>query len=94
LSKAPLQPAYSSQFKKDWERCRKSHLPMDDLQTVMERLINRMPLAVKFKDHALSGKSKGFRECHVNPDWLLAYLIAGDVIKFARTGSHAELFVL
>ena len=92
MSKPPLQPAYTSQFKKDWKRCKKSHLPMDDLRALMEKLINRLPLDVRFKDHALSGNNKGFRECHVHPDWLLAYSIAGDMITFARTGSHAELF--
>ncbi len=94
MSKAPLQPAYASQFKKDWKRRKKSHLPMDDLKMVMEKLIHRIPLDAKFKDHALSGNNKDFRECHVQPDWLLAYSVAGDVITFARTGSHAELFGL
>lgn len=94
MSKHPLQPAYASQFKKDWKRCKKSHLPMAELQAVMEKLINRVPLEAKLKDHALGGNNKDFRECHVRPDWLLAYSVAGDVITFARTGSHAELFGL
>ena len=94
MSKRPLQPAYASQFKKDWKRCTKSHLPMAELQAVMEKLISRVPLEAKFKDHQLGGNNKDFRECHVRPDWLLAYSVAGDVITFARTGRHAELFGL
>lgn len=94
MSKAPLQPAYSSQFKKDWKRCKKSHLPMSELQDVMENLINQVPLGPKFKDHALSGNNKDFRECHIRPDWLLVYSIDKGVISFTRTGSHAELFGL
>jgi len=39
-----------------------------------------------------SGNNKDFRECHVRPDWLLAYMIKGNEITFTRTGSRAELF--
>jgi mRNA interferase YafQ len=30
--------------------------------------------------------------CHIAPDWLLIYRIAGDEITFVRTGSHSDLF--
>lgn len=92
MSQAPLQPAFTSQFKKDWKRCQKNHLPIGELRDVMEKLIKRIPLEPKHKDHQLSGNNKDFRECHVRPDWLLAYLIKSGEITFARTGSHAELF--
>lgn len=94
MSQVPLQPAYTSQFKKDWKRCQKAHLPMSELQGVMEKLIRRVPLEARHKDHRLGGNNKDFRECHVRPDWLLAYMISGDDIVFTRTGSHAELFGL
>ena len=92
MNPSPFLPAYTSQFKKDWKRCQKTQLPMDELQDVMERLIKRVPLEPKHKDHQLSGNNKDFRECHVRPDWLLAYMIQGNEITFTRTGSHAELF--
>lgn len=92
MSQAPFQPAYTSQFKKDWKRCQKAHLPIGELRDVMEKLIKRVPLEPKFKDHQLSGNNKDFRECHVRPDWLLAYMIKENQITFTRTGSHAELF--
>jgi mRNA interferase YafQ len=40
----------------------------------------------------LSGARKNFRECHIEPDWLLIYLIVGDEITFVRTGTHSDLF--
>lgn len=67
---------------------------MSELQDVMESFIIQVPLSPKFKDHALSGNNKDFRECHVCPDWLLVYAIDNSVISFTRTGSHAELFGL
>ncbi len=49
-------------------------------------------LTPKFKDHKLIGAWQGRRECHLRPDWLLIYKIAGDRIIFERTGSHSDLF--
>jgi mRNA interferase YafQ len=92
LSRAPLQSAYTSQFKKDWKRCQKAHLPMDELRAVMEKVIKRVPLEPKYKDHQLGGNNKDFRECHIRPDWLLAYMIKDGEITFTRTGGHAEWF--
>lgn len=48
----------------------------------------------KNKDHQLSGSWQGFRECHIEPDWLLIYRIDNsELILFATsTGSHSDLF--
>ena len=92
MSQAPLQAAYTSQFKKDWKRCQKAHQAMGALRDVVEKLIKRVPLEPKHKDHQLGGNNKDFRECHVRPAWLLAYMIKNGEITFTRTGSHAELF--
>ena len=44
-------------------------------------------------DHGLSGKYTGFRECHIQPDWLLMYKQDKDklILTTLRTGSHADL---
>lgn len=51
-------------------------------------------LPAKNKDHQLSGSWQGFRECHIEPDWLLIYrLDNSELILFATsTGSHSDLF--
>ncbi|WP_228896263.1 type II toxin-antitoxin system RelE/ParE family toxin [Pseudoduganella aquatica] len=49
------------------------------------------PLGAEWRDHALRGPWSEYRECHIGGDFLLIYRIAGDVITFARTGTHAEL---
>ena len=48
----------------------------------------------KNKDHQLKGVWKDFRECHVEPDWLLIYRKEDtELILYATaTGSHADLF--
>ena len=49
----------------------------------------------KFRDHPLKGNYKGYRECHILPDWLLVYKIKDDRITLLayRTGTHSDLFV-
>ena len=34
----------------------------------------------------------GFRDCHLEPDWLLIYKSTEDTLILERTGSHSELF--
>lgn len=53
-----------------------------------------MPLDSKYRDHALTGNYKEFRECHIEPDWLLIYRKDTDVLELFlfRTGTHADLF--
>jgi len=40
---------------------------------IIWQLANNEELASKYKDHALIGSYKGFRECHIKPDLLLIY---------------------
>lgn len=48
----------------------------------------------KLKDHALNGDLQGFRELHIQPDWLLLYKVDGDelVLVLVATGSHDDLY--
>lgn len=85
----------SSQFKKDYKKCIKSpNRNIKDLQKIMEILASQQIIDEKYKDHSLKGNYRGYRECHIYPDWLLIYSIEADQeqISFVRTGSHSELF--
>jgi mRNA interferase YafQ len=62
---------------------------MEVARVVMGRLIHCETLDASFGDHPLKGDWAGHRECHLEPDWLLIYGIAGDEITFERTG-HAR----
>ena len=64
------------------------------LEAVILELQQEKPLAEKYKDHALVGNYVGFRECHIQPNWLLIYTIDhGNLILTAsRTGTYADLF--
>jgi mRNA interferase YafQ len=62
------------------------------LRRLLELLIAKEELPASCKDHPLKGDWQGYRDAHIEPDWLLIYRIAGDELHLARTGSHADLF--
>ena len=85
---------YTKPFLRDWESLSRSgKYDMARLKEAMLLLIsNDAPLGPEWFDHALKGGWAQYRECHIGGDFLLIYKIDGDVIVFARTGAHAELF--
>ena len=85
---------FTHQFKKDLKLARRRKLQEDKLNEVIFNLANDIPLPTERKDHNLTGKLAGFRECHIQPDWLLIYLIEDQTLTLTltRTGSHADLF--
>ena len=89
-----LEIIFSNQFKRDLKLLAKRKLNLDLLEEVVEKLANQQPLEKKNKDHALTGNYVGFRECHIQPDWLLIYRIDDDSLYLflSRTGSHSDLF--
>ena len=86
----------SGQYKKDLKLARKRNLPEDELNQVIFDLANDVVLPPERKDHALTGNLAGFRECHIQNDWLLIYSKADDgelhVLNLVRTGTHSDLF--
>lgn len=89
-----LEIVFSNQFKRDLKLAVKRGYDLDLLDEVVTKLANRETLPKKNRDHNLTGKYEGFRECHIQPDWLLVYRIdETEIILFlSRTGTHADLF--
>ncbi len=52
-------------YKKSYKRAIKRGLPIDKLNEVVMKLANQELLPIKYKDHSLSGKYAGYRECHI-----------------------------
>ncbi|MFK3575434.1 type II toxin-antitoxin system YafQ family toxin [Bifidobacterium thermacidophilum] len=92
----PLTVKFTSAFKRSYKLMRKRGLDLDLLDETINLLRNHKSLPEQYRDHALTGKLKGFRECHIQPDWLLIYLIDDDILTLTLvdTGSHADLFNL
>jgi len=84
----------TSLFKKTRKLAVKRGLNISSLEKIIEQLAKGSPLPIKNKDHQLKGRLKEFRECHIEPDWLLVYRIIEDklVLVLSATGSHTDLF--
>ena len=83
----------STQFKRDLKKIKASgKYQFSDFKSVVKMLVSDVRLPPKYRDHGLTGNWKGFRECHIKPDWLLIYEKSDHLLVLARTGSHSELF--
>jgi len=89
-----LELKQTSQFKKDLRRMVKRGANMDLLDEVVLLLRERKALPDKYEDHPLTGNWAGYRDCHIQPDWLLLYRVEENVLilSLTRTGSHSDLF--
>ncbi len=84
----------TGKFKKGLKLAKKRGLDIKLLEAIVDKLQNGIPLEEKHRDNELKGKFKGFRECHIQPDWLLMYLIEDDVLvlTLVDTGTHSDMF--
>ena len=82
----------TTQFKKDIKRQKKRGNNLQKLKNVIDILICSEPLPPKNRDHALTGDWVGWRDCHLEPDWLLIYKVVPEELLLGRTGTHSDLF--
>jgi mRNA interferase YafQ len=84
----------TSQFKKDYKLAKKQGKNLDSLKVIVKKLENGEELPESCYDHELKGNYKDYRECHIEPDWLLIYKQTEAVLLLTlfRTGSHSDLF--
>lgn len=84
--------APSGRFRRDVKRAARRGKDIGKLAAVLDMLVAQRPLPAKYGDHPLRGDWQGWRDLHLEPDWLLLYRVAGDRLELARTGTHADLF--
>lgn len=85
---------YTNRMKKDAKLMKKRGKDLNKLVNVLFLLSTGNPLPIQYRDHQLTGNLHDFRECHIEPDWLLIYQIFEDtlILSATATGSHADLF--
>lgn len=71
---------------------RKRGKDLQKLKSIVTKLANREKLSAKNRDHQLAGDYVYARECHIEGDWLLIYVVLHDAIRLERTGTHSDLF--
>ena len=84
----------TNSFKKDYKKLVKRRYDISLLDDVVDKLLKGETLPEKNKDHSLTGNWVGYRECHIEPDWLLVYKVLKEtlILRLIRTGSHSDLF--
>lgn len=82
-------------FKRDYKREKRGRHGKaldDDLRAVVTLLATDQALPRSRFDHALSGKRRDHRDCHVKPDLVLIYRKPDAyTLQLVRLGSHSEL---
>lgn len=83
-------------FKRDYKAVMKKRYDRQAFVDVVSALMaeDTELLVRKYRDHALKGEWSGFRELHIEGDWLLIYRVDRDILQLVltRTGSHDQLF--
>lgn len=89
-----LEIRFNNRMKRDIKLMKKRGKDLNKLEDILTKLAKMETLSEKNKDRQLIGEWKDFRECHIEPDWLLIYKIENkELILFATaTGSHSDLF--
>lgn len=88
----------STRFKREFKLMNKRGKDISKLLAAITQLANDEELSPTFLDHPLSGNWKDFRECHIEPDWLLVYQKRDDEtlelyeLRIEATGTHSDLF--
>lgn len=82
------------QFDKDLKRCIKRGLPIDKFKQVVDELVDKGQLSMKYKPHLLHGNREGEWECHIQSDWLLVWQQNDEelTLLLINTGTYSDLF--
>ncbi|MDP4021633.1 type II toxin-antitoxin system YafQ family toxin [Methylobacterium sp. NEAU 140] len=85
-------PIRSGPFRRDVKRAERRGKDLGRLRALLLLLLAGEELPPSYRDHPLKGDWKGYRDAHIEPDWILIYRVVGDELHLVRTGSHADLF--
>ena len=81
----------TSLFKKELKLAKKRNKNLDKLTKVVDILSTGNSLPLIYKDHQLINNTRfyNWRECHIEPDWLLVYQINNDelILLLVETGT-------
>jgi mRNA interferase YafQ len=89
-----LEIEFTNKMKRDVKLMKKRGKNISKLTTTLNLLASRKPMPERYQDHQLTGDLKDFRECHIEPNWLLIYQIIENklILSASGTGTHSDLF--
>ena len=79
----------STSFNKDL----KDYQHKPNIMAMLQNAIQKLTYGEKLpKEHALKGKLKGNKECHLRYGLLLVWSVNGSIIELLRLGTHHQIF--
>ena len=83
----------TQRFRKSLRKMLRRGKSEDKILEVVRMLADGETLPPQFRDHALVGDRIGLRDCHIESDWDLLYVIRDDVLvlTLTDTGTHSDL---
>ncbi len=82
---------YSNRFLRDYKLCKKQGKNMGKLHTILKMLETEEAIPPQYKDHPLKHNWQGYRDLHIEPDWILIYQIKDNkIVLLAATGTHTH----
>ena len=83
----------TSRYKKSLKKMIKRGKDIRKIASVVRMLAMGETLPPQYRDHALTGDLAGLRDCHVENDWVLIYMIHDNflILTLADTGTHSDL---
>ena len=87
-----LKFKYSQGFKKELKQAVFQGRDVMKIFPPLIMLLNAKPLPQQYRDHHLKGKWSGYREFHLDPDWIVIYRIENGTLTLVSTGTHSDLF--
>ena len=90
---AKYKPQPTSKFRKDVKLLKDRGYDLSLLHDVIGKLLDGESLSEQYRDHPLKGNRKGYRDCHIQNDWVLIYKIDKGVLTLilSETGTHSDL---
>ncbi|MGX2981736.1 type II toxin-antitoxin system YafQ family toxin [Helicobacter sp. 23-1045] len=90
--KTELENAYKRDYKRILKQGIFGENELFEFDIITKTLLSKEPLDKKYKDHALKGDYKGYRDCHISSDLVLVYKIQNDTLYLSRIGRHRDIF--
>ena len=85
---------FTNKMKRDVKLMKKRGKDISKLTITLNLLASQRTMPEQYQDHQLTGDLKDFRECHIEPNWLLIYQIFKNklILSASGTGTHSDLF--
>ena len=87
-----LQPVFTTKFKKNLKLQKKRGKQPTKITQIIEHICVFGDAPISSRPHNLVGDWNGYRECHIESDWLIVYKVFDDEVIFYATGTHQDLF--